>query len=456
MLVDDFEEKYLTEQPAESEEIPYRRRYRKKKKRFPLGKIFGTILIVFFIVYFSMAVYTSNFSVMQTEQVTYQTLSDYIEVNAFALRKEEYIQNTKEGIISYTIGDGEKVNAKGSVAQIFASESDVEAWQQYNGINSELLKLKQLVNAENNMFVDLDTVDAQIVYNTGIYKNTVQSGRLNRINEIKLDLLQLYNERAVITSGAANFEPRIAQLEEELASISLPKSLGEVKSKKSGVFVSSSDGYELAFDYDRAEQLTAAELANKVKKDPPSNAVGKVITNPNWYLLCPVTSEQAVAAAGADGTVTISVPKVISYTIPGTVVVVNQGSKTEDGLMIIKCDYMDGSLANIREEEITIKTLDYKGLRVNRRAVHDGTVTVYDYDENGEVSGSHEERVQGVYVIYGNKLNFEEINIIYSEKDFVICDPDPASEALKTGATIKLYDEIVVQGKELYDGKAIR
>jgi len=48
MLVDDFEEKYLTEQPAESEEIPYRRRYRKKKKRFPLGKIFGTILIVFF------------------------------------------------------------------------------------------------------------------------------------------------------------------------------------------------------------------------------------------------------------------------------------------------------------------------------------------------------------------------------------------------------------------------
>ena len=452
--MDDFEEKYLSVQPEEAEETPYRRRYRKKKKRFPLGKIFGTILIAFLVVYFSIAVYTSNFSVMQTEQTTYISLSDYIEVNAFAVRREEYIQNTKEGILSYIISDGEKVNAKGAVARMFASESDVEAQQKYDSINSELLKLKQLVNAENNMFVDLDTVDAQIVYNTGIYKNTVQSGRLNRINDIKLELLQLYNERAVITSGAANFQPRIDQLEEELASISLPQSLGEVKSKHSGVFVSSTDGYELSVDYDRAEQLTAAELAGRVKKDPPSDAVGKVITNPNWYLLCPVTSEQAAAAAGADGAVTISIPKVISYAIPGTIVVVNQGSKTEDGLMIIKCDYMDGSLANIREEEITIKTLDYKGLRVNRRAVHDNYVTVQDYDENGDVTGSHEERVQGVYVIYGNKLVFEEINIIYSEKDFVICDT--SLDGLKTGSTIKLYDEVVVQGKELYDGKAVR
>ncbi|MBQ5440319.1 MAG: hypothetical protein IIT49_05995, partial [Clostridia bacterium] len=105
-------------------------------------------------------------------------------------------------------------------------------------------------------------------------------------------------------------------------------------------------------------------------------------------------------------------------------------------------------------EEITIKTLDYKGLRVNRRAVHDNYVTVQDYDENGDVTGSHEERVQGVYVIYGNKLVFEEINIIYSEKDFVICDT--SLDGLKTGSTIKLYDEVVVQGKELYDGKAVR
>ena len=64
------------------------------------------------------------------------------------------------------------------------------------------------------------------------------------------------------------------------------------------------------------------------------------------------------------------------------------------------------------------------------------------------------ERVQGVYVIYGNKLVFEEINIIYSEKDFVICDT--SLDGLKTGSTIKLYDEVVVQGKELYDGKAVR
>lgn len=445
------------EHKEEKKKITRRRRRRHKKKRLPLGKIFGVLFILFFLVYFSMLFYTSNFTMIETEQASWFEVSDYVEVNAYAVRKEDYIQNGQKGIIAYVVDDGEKVNAGGKVAVLFASESDVENWQEYNSINNELNLLKQMINAENNLFVDLDTVDAQIKNTLVSYKSSVQSNRLGVSRELKLDLQQLFNERTVITGGSANFQGRIGELETKMKSINVSQSIGDVKSKQSGIFVSLPDGYEKSLDFDKAESLLSSDVKNMLRKDPPGDAVGKIITTLNWYLLCPVTSEQALTITTGDNIVEISIPKVISGTIPGTVVSVNQGSKTEDGLLVIKCDYMDDKLATIRKEDITIKTKTYSGIRVNRKAIHDDVISVQDYDEDGNPVGQpHDEKVQGVYVMFGRRLNFKQINIIYSEKDFVLCDTDVSSPVFLNGETVSLYDKVVVQGKELYNGKIIK
>ncbi len=433
-----------------------KKRYRKKRFRLPIGKIFGTLFVLFLLVYIVMLVYTSNFTMIETEQVTDFEINDYIEVNSVALRREEYILNNRAGVVAYNIDDGEKVNAGGAVARLFENASDVENWQKYQRLNSELNMLKQLGNSGNSIFVDLDTVDAQITAQMVSYRNCLQSGRYNIAQQSKLSLLQLYNERAVITGISANFEPRITELESELSGINVSKGIGEVKSKNSGIFVSTLDGYENSLDYSKAQNLTSSEVSAIARKDPPSDAVGKIITTLNWYLLCPITGEQVISVTASSGNVEISIPKVISYSIPGTIVSVNQGSKTEDGLLVIKCDYMDSALAKIRQEDITIKTKTYKGLRINRKAIHEDNVTVNSYDENGNITDTHEEKVQGVYVVYGNKLNFVQVNIIYSDKEFVICDPDVTNPAILGDKTVSLYDEVVVKGKELYNGKTVK
>ncbi len=433
-----------------------RKRYRKKRFRFPLGKILGVLFVMFLLVYIVVLVYTSNFAVMETEQVTHFEINDYLEVNAVALRREEYISNNRAGVVAYNIDDGEKVNAGGAVAKLFENTSDVENWQRYRKINDELNMLKQLGGTGSNMFVDLDTVDAQINAQTVAFRTYLQSGRYNLAQQTKLSLLQLYNERAVITGISDDFQPRITELETELSSINVSNGIGEVKSQHSGVFVSYIDGYENSLDYDRAQNITYSDLTSMAKKDPPADAVGKVITTLNWYLLCPITGEQAITVTGGSDNVEISIPKVISYTIPGTIVSLNQGSKTEDGLLVIQCDYMDSSLAKIRNEDITIKTNTYEGLRINRKAIHEDFITVNSYDENGIITESHREKVQGVYVVYGNKLNFVQVNIIYSDKEFVICDPDVTNDAILGDKTVSLYDEVVVQGKELYNGKTVK
>lgn len=433
------------------------RRRRKHRYRLPIGRIFGVLIAVFLLVYISVLVYSSNLTMIETEEAETFEVNDYLEVEAFAVRCEEYVESKKDGILAYVLEDGENISVGGTVAKLFSTESDVNNWQEYNRINDELTVLQQLSNAENNMFVDLDTVDRQIKSGITSFENSLQRNRFDDARDSKLNLFQLFNQRMVITGGSADFSERIASLKNELESLDISDSIGDVKSQKSGVFVSETDGYEKSIDYNDVMNLMAADIENIQAKTPPEDSVGKVITTLNWYLLCPLTSEQVLTVSTGNDEVDISIPKVISGTIPGTVEVINQTSKTEEGLLIIKCDYMDSDLTGIRRESISIRTNTYSGLKVSRKAIHEDYVTVTDYDENGNAVGEpHKEKVQGVYVLYGRKLSFVPVNIVYSCKEFVLCNPDTTSSALPTGETISLHDEVVVQGKDLYDGKIIK
>ena len=447
----------IPDEAPESEEAPFRRRYRKKKKRkIPVARILAALFALFLLVYASMLIYTSNFTMLETEQADFYELSDCVEAEAFILRDEEYITNSKKGIISYTLSDGEKVNAGGTVARLFSSEKEVEDWQKYNDVKSELTLLEQMTSTSDSMFVNLDTVDAQIRKRITDYKNETAQNKLNGASA-KLELLRLFNERTVVTGGSANFDERIAQLREELDSIHVSEGVGSVKSKKSGFFGSKLDGFESALDYTKAEKLSADDVKAAVMKEPPSDAVGKIVKTINWYLLCPVTSEQALTIASGDTVVDVSIPRVMSSSIPATVLGVNQSSKTADGLLVMKSDYMDGTIADIRRENITIKTYTYSGLRVSKSAIHEDYINVYDYDGNGNKTGqARKEKVQGVYVVHGKRLQFVQVKIIYSDNDFVICSDDPTDPEILGSNTITLHDTVVVKGKELYDGKIVR
>ena len=115
---------------------------------------------------------------------------------------------------------------------------------------------------------------------------------------------------------------------------------------------------------------------------------------------------------------------------------------------------MDKGLLEARHEPIEIGMGTYSGLRVSKRAIHDDYVSKTTYDENDK---PHKERkkVQGVYVLYGSEVQFKQISILYSTKDYVICDISPKENVLFNGETISLYDKVIVKGDDLYDGKVV-
>ncbi|MGN1080851.1 MAG: HlyD family efflux transporter periplasmic adaptor subunit, partial [Acutalibacteraceae bacterium] len=104
----------------------------------------------------------------------------------------------------------------------------------------------------------------------------------------------------------------------------------------------------------------------------------------------------------------------------------------EKAAVILSCDTMTDNLVILRSEAIEIHANSYSGLRVSTRAIR-------------VVEG-----IQGVYVLNKNEADFKPVNIIFSTVDYVICSTTDDNNSFI------LYDEIITEGSNLYDGKVVK
>ena len=89
---------------------------------------------------------------------------------------------------------------------------------------------------------------------------------------------------------------------------------------------------------------------------------------------------------------------------------------------------MNGELSLIRTQPLTIIVSSSEGLYVpnDARRIVDDQI--------------------GVFVKTGNAIKFKPIEVIYNGTGFVICKKD---------GELRLYDEVIVKGNDLYDGKIV-
>ena len=78
----------------------------------------------------------------------------------------------------------------------------------------------------------------------------------------------------------------------------------------------------------------------------------------------------------------------------------------------------------------------YKGLKVSSSALR-------------VVSKEDGTNSTGVYVLSGMTAHFVPVNIVYSNDVYAICEIE------QEDGKLRLYDEIIVKGKNIYDGKIV-
>ena len=114
--------------------------------------------------------------------------------------------------------------------------------------------------------------------------------------------------------------------------------------------------------------------------------------------------------------------------------VVHDEDEEKPSSVMIRCEDMAEDMEEVKLEKVEILSEDYHNLSVKSEGIHD------DYGKKN-----------GVFAKHGEYLQFERIEIMFSGSDFMICEEIPGELY-----GLRLHDEIVVEGRELYEGKLVK
>lgn len=423
-------------------------------KRILLGV--GIALVLVYIVFLFI---TTNFlgsNNIVTETAYRAKAYDIIESKSLIVRDEEYLSSGSGGVLVYDVGDGDKVTANGVVATAYATAEDVSAVQKMEELDTRIAYLESLVGMNAATNVGIDTINSQIDERLISVIRSVNTRDFNNISALEENLLTSILRKQLLTGEQGNIEDKIEELKAQRAGLSAGSPIGTVKSDSAGYFVAKVDGYEHAVDVTKLDEVTAEQVENAAAQElDPAAYIGKIIRDVNWYLLCPVTHDQATALSHADSAVRIRLPSVEDGEIPAKILYVNNFANSDRAVAVLQCNYMSDALSKLRRENVEIIVNEYEGLKISKSALHDDDITYTEYDENDNGT-KKTERVQGVYVEYGAELVFKQVAIVYSGDDYVICNDSPDAGVLLNGSTVSLYDKVVVEGGDLFDGKIIQ
>ncbi len=395
-----------------------------------LKRFLATLGAVVLLVYVGAQVIQATYSPLYTEMALPDTVEQTITAEGFAIRDEQLISGSRDGVLVYAVNDGTRVPKGGTVANVYQNEQEAQTQQEILALEQKIAILERVNSQSSEYITNLDQLNSQILNQYISMLNHTEAGRTDSLSEDAVSLIELLSQSRLATNQEEGFDDVIRSLEEEKAS--LQKKVQEASSittPESGYFIAQPDGYENAIKYEEALELTPEQFNSLEKSETPASAVGKIMGSYSWYIACVLDAKDAVGMAeGNRATLQLTLSTVEE--LPATVAAVNQGKDGSQTAVIFRCEDMNQHLAGFRSQRLQIVVKEHSGLRISTSAVRfaDGK--------------------KGVYVLTGGMARFKEIVPLYAGDGFMICDPNKGG--------LKAYDDIIMEGKDLYDKKVIR
>lgn len=409
-----------------------------------------------------------------TETAAYASVSDTLQAKGFAVRQEAVIDEAYNGMLSYRVSDGARVAAGETIADVYASESHAAAQNRIDGIEREIQNLEGLTSPGDYSVANPSLIGAQIYTALGDILDETRKNNFSQITSLKENLQTALNRKQLITGeeSTEDYKARIADLEAQKMTLSASagEKIDSISAPQAGYFMSVTDGFENAVDFEHVPYLTPSEIEQLQQKEESGESmsltpIGKVSGDFNWYLACVFSDEDMMKFENVTN-VSLEIPFASTEQIPAAVIAKNRDNSSGKTAVIFQCSYMDAGIALLRNESVQINVKTYSGVLVKKEAIHFEDVEYEVYDEEGEavLNESGEpvtavaKDVKGVYVKYGGRLKFVQIFSEKTVRGYAICKTqlsDEEQEQLVTDGTIQLYDEVVTEGTDLHDGKLV-
>ncbi|WP_448904292.1 HlyD family efflux transporter periplasmic adaptor subunit [Eubacterium sp.] len=405
-----------------------------KKQNFTANKgnwliISVVVLIVLFVV---IQFYKVTHIELKTQTATVSTVYDKASSEALFIRDESVVEKAATGVTVPCFEDGDKINVKGNVAMQFSSSKAAANYSKYTDLTNQIKYYQTLEAQTVGQSANLETINEDIEqkvinYADGLCRNKI-GGTAQELDSVLVRRQLIIGEDVDLLSIIENLRDK----RNSYSSFSKPDKY--IKTDESGVFSSYTDGYENIIDFDKAEETSVKEFKSALSavdksKDVADN-VGKIVTSYTWYVQTLVSTDTVKNLENGDY-VNIVLKDDSSKEFKAEIVSgadVSLGQK--ETLLVLKLNEMDADIAKLRKAEIEIRRNKYEGIKIPSEALH-------------VVNGK-----KGVYVLIASQIKFREVNIIYSDDDYVLAEYDESNTN-----SIHLYDKIITQGKDLKDGK---
>ncbi len=405
-----------------------------KKQNFTANKgnwliISVVVLIVLFVV---IQFYKVTHIELKTQTATVSTVYDKASSEALFIRDESVVEKAATGVTVPCFEDGDKINVKGNVAMQFSSSKAAANYSKYTDLTNQIKYYQTLEAQTVGQSANLETINEDIEQKVINYADGLCK---NKIGDTAQELDSVLVRRQLIIGEDVDLLSIIENLRDKRNSYSsFSKPDKYIKTDESGVFSNYTDGYENIIDFDKAEETSVKEFKSALSavdksKDVADN-VGKLVTSYTWYVQTLVSTDTVKNLENGDY-VNIVLKDDSSKEFKAEIVSgadVSLGQK--ETLLVLKLNEMDADIAKLRKAEIEIRRNKYEGIKIPSEALH-------------VVDGK-----KGVYVLIASQIKFREVNIIYSDDDYVLAEYDESNTN-----SIHLYDKIITQGKDLKDGK---
>lgn len=379
---------------------------------------------------------------IETEYATLVTDSDVVPLDAYIMRSESVIfaaSATSGHSVGYVFSDGTKVHGGQVVANIYTGDGSSDEAIVDLDRRIDLLESSNLTDGMTSS--DTYVIDSKIQNYYYLIHQSTLLGNYSNLTKRRDELLTLINKRRILTGVTTGYSDRIESLTAERALLSAGQdTIAEsVEAPYAGYFYSTTDGYESTFSASKVESLTLAEFDKMLSSQPTrysDRAVGKMVSDFNWYIVCETTRDSLrYFTKGYSYYVNFPYNDDISIKMTLSNVVSEVGS--DRVLLVLETERIPEDFSFRRMQPVELVMSSYTGYRVPISAAR-------------LVDGK-----QGVYIMIGNTIEFREIDILL-EMDgyYIVAEQDPVNDT-DYASKLGLYDQIVVSGKNLYDGKLI-
>ena len=460
-----------------------RRRNDSEQYKINIGTIIFGVIFVYMLIHVIMALRVEKLAI-------YEVQNSYIDTNisttALIVRDEKLVNTDSSGYVSYYVRDGEKI---GKNKTVYTIDETGSVYDRFKDTNSDELVMS-------------DDALTEVRTRISTYENYFDYSDFSELYNFKYDI-----ENAVLELTNEALIEQLTSLDDDATNVATYK---KVTTKDSGIITYYKDGYE-NFDVNnfKASDINKSKYKKTTLKTGEiinsGDPVYKLITSENWYLVAPVTKEEAKRIKEKDkvklnisnSSKNIIAPfelkkknndyfavislnqQMVNYINERYIDIVifmeqNNGLKipntsiTQKKVYKIPVTYLSNGSDSATKEFFNVKKLDEKGEITVKQVNPDIYITddkfcyvdpndfsdddvIINTDTNDTIALSSAEtsKIDGVFCVNQGIANFRYIDILFQDDEYTIVKAD-------VPYSIAWYDRIVLNESTVTENQIIR